>query len=362
MRGETIYVVTDQGPATGIGTYAEALARLLRGTFPNLTLLSLCYLPGQELLGWRRLPQSKVARSWHDIPMVIRHNYLQLCKSIPRESPIHFCGVSYASVINYTRSVVTVHDYYPRLPALVNLRNPRVLLRDVSALKHFIELPHQVRTARARIVPTQYVQKCLYHGCSLSSTTIHHWIDPSNFHPRGKQHARETLGLPLEGKLVLNVSTGSSNKNYALLANVSSSLRKGYRLVIGGGQGAPGVVEGILLPRLSNDAYPLLFNACDVYLHTSTQEGFGWPLIQAMASGLPIVALRTEVAMEVLGDAALFVEPTDSIDRVVLTIEDAASEPLHSEIIAREEVRSSLFGQDIAREAYKVAYEVAFGL
>lgn len=362
MNGESIYLVTDQGPATGIGVYAGALARLLGGNLPNLKLLSLCYLPGQEQPGWMRLRRFALARSLYDIPLVMRRNYRHLREEVPAETPIHFCGVSFSSVVSYPRSVVTVHDYYPRSPALTNLGRPRVILRDLASLRQYIELPNQVRTARVRVVPTHDVENCLFNRCSLTSTVIHHWVDRARFRPREKPRARELLGLPDEGKLVLTVSTGSSNKNYDLIARVSSSLRGEYQLVLGGGREAPRAVQGIRLPRLSEDAYPQVFNACDVYFHASTQEGFGWPLIEAMASGLPIVALRTRVAEEVLGDAAVFVQPSDPIHRVIETIERATNEPLRSELAARGEGRCSLFSENIAREAYLRIYRAAFGL
>lgn len=362
MNDESIYIVTDQGPATGIGTYAGALQSLLRGTFPNLKLLSLCYLPGPEQPRWERLPGLRVARHSYEIPAVLQHNYHQFREVVAPDSPIHFCGVSYRLVTSYPRSVVTVHDHYPRTPALVNLTNPLVLLRDMSALMQFIELPRRVRSARARVVPTQYVRDCLHRGCSLSSIAIHHWIDSSRFQVRDKYRAREALGLPADEKLVLNVSTGSSNKNYALLGRLSSRLPQGYRLVLGGGREAPRVLEGIRLPRLSDDLYPLVFNACDVYIHTSTQEGFGLPLIEAIASGLPIVSLRTQVAMEVLGDAAQFVEPTDSTHRWIDCIEGVADGTMRSEIMARAESRVSHFGLERARSAYVALYREAFGL
>lgn len=362
MSGERIFIVTDQGPTTGIGVYAEMLTRLLRESSLNPTLLSLCYLPGEEHLGWERLPGSRVARGWYDIPSVMRHNDRELRAQVPPDSAVHFCGVSYSSVANYPRSIVTVHDHYPRTPSLVNIGRPRVLLRDLASLRQFIESPRQIRTARRRVVPTQHVQQCLSRRTSLSSTVIHHWVDTTRFHPRDKWSARSRLGLPAEGKLVLSVSTGSSNKNYGLLARVSSRLGRGYQLVLGGGREAPRGLLGIRLPRLSEEAYPLLFNACDVYFHASTQEGFGWPLVESMASGLPIVALNTEVAQEVLGDAALYVQPTDPASRAVDMIVKVSCEPLRSEMVSRLVRRCSAFSPDLARQTYLLVYREAFGL
>lgn len=359
MREEPIYLVTDQGPATGIGVYTEALLNLLHGTFPNLTLLSLCYLPGQERQMWKRLPQSKLAHHWSEIPFVIRHNYFTLRKQVPKESPIHFCGTSYREVVNFSHSIVTVHDFYPRVPTLTALRNPRVLLRDLSALKQFVELPNQVRTARARIVPTRYVQERLHSGSLLLSTAIHHWIDSSRFYPRNKRDARDALGLPSENSLILNVSTGSSNKNYGLLERIASKLKEECRIVIAGGSYIR-IPNTIPLARLPHDLYPLLFNACDVYLHTSTSEGFGWPLIEAMASDLPVVALGTAVSMEVLGGAGLFVGPEEGVEHWTDKIYNLLRDPLRSEVIDKERARRTVFDLEHARREYEAVYLSSF--
>lgn len=359
MLQGTLYLVTDQGPATGIGSYADRLAKLLRGTFSDVKVLSLCYLPVETRPGWIRLPGSRVAESLFEIPRVLRHNYQLMVKELPSDSRIHFCGSSYDLVSRFPCSVVTIHDYYLRLPSLVSVRDYVVLLRDVSSVFAFLTLPRQVRSARERIVPTKNVQERLAAGCSLPSSAIHHWIDSDRFRPRDKRDARERLGLPREEKLVLNVSRGTSNKNYSTLENVANRLRTNYRMVKVGGRifNAPGAIHFTELPH---ETYPYLFNACDVYLHTSTQEGFGFPLIDAMASGLPVVSLRTEVATEVLSDAAFFVNSNDPISRWIEAIEGLMKQDLRSESLLRAQARLPLFEPRLALQLYESIYRKAF--
>ena len=360
MLSDTLYIVTDQGPAKGIGIYADALAKLVRNVFSDVRVLSLCYLPVEPRPGWIHLPGSRVAKSWLQVPSTIRHNYRLMSEEVSPKSAIHFCGISYRSVSRYPRSVVTIHDFYPRSAAVGNLRDPTILLRDASALWQFMTLARRVGTARERVVPTRFVQECLARGTSLSSTVVSHWIDSTRFRRRDKRSAREEIGLPPEDLLVLNVSEGTSNKNYATLADIASHLRKGYRMVKVGGSlpDIPGVIH---VPRLSHDLYPLLFNACDVYLHTSIQEGFGRPLIEAMASELPVVSLRTPVSFEVLGEAGLFIRPSAPIEEWIATIESLTVSSNRSEITERERRRLPQFEPAVAREAYIRVYRSAFG-
>jgi glycosyltransferase involved in cell wall biosynthesis len=360
MPADVLYIVTDQGPSTGIGVYADGLAKLLRGTFPDVKVLSLCYFPVEPRPDWVRLPDFRVAHSALSVPGVMRHNYRLMKRMLPADSRVHFCGASYGLVSHYPNSVVTIHDYYPRQPSISSLGNPRVVARDLSSLWHFITLPRQVRTARARVVPSRYVQKCLARGSSLSSVAISHWVDSARFRPRDKRVAREELSLPLDERLVLNVSVGASNKNYAALADVAAHLGKNDRMVKVGGK-LPDGLRVSYLPWVSHDRYPLLFNACDAYVHTSRHEGFGWPLIESMASELPVVSLRTEVALEVLGDAGTYVGGGAPAEEWVAAIDRVTKQKSHDEMVTSERRRLSQFDPAVAREAYTQVYRDAFG-
>ncbi len=55
-----------------------------------------------------------------------------------------------------------------------------------------------------------------------------------------------------------------------------------------------------------------LYQAADVFVYPSLEEGFGLPVLEAMACGIPVVASTAEALREVAGDAALFAEARDS--------------------------------------------------
>ena len=54
---------------------------------------------------------------------------------------------------------------------------------------------------------------------------------------------------------------------------------------------------------------PLFYNAAEVFVYPSLHEGFGLPLIEAMACGLPVITSQGSSLEEVAGDAALLVDP-----------------------------------------------------
>jgi glycosyltransferase involved in cell wall biosynthesis len=73
-----------------------------------------------------------------------------------------------------------------------------------------------------------------------------------------------------------------------------------------------GVADQVLeLGAVPDDDIPALYNAVDLLLFPSLYEGFGWPPLEAMACGTPVVCSRSGSLDEVVGDAALTADPED---------------------------------------------------
>jgi glycosyltransferase involved in cell wall biosynthesis len=71
----------------------------------------------------------------------------------------------------------------------------------------------------------------------------------------------------------------------------------------------------IELGSIRDDELPAVYNAVDLLLFPSLYEGFGWPPLEAMASGTPVVCSRAGSLDEIVGDAALTADPED-VDRL----------------------------------------------
>ena len=102
----------------------------------------------------------------------------------------------------------------------------------------------------------------------------------------------------------------------------SGSSRRGgcserdHRLVLVGGAGwgeQPGLDDdGIVLPGyVPDDALPALYRGADVYVYPSLFEGFGIPVVEAMACGTPVVVSNHPSLDEACGEAAVRVDPHD---------------------------------------------------
>jgi glycosyltransferase involved in cell wall biosynthesis len=74
-----------------------------------------------------------------------------------------------------------------------------------------------------------------------------------------------------------------------------------------------GIVDHIVeLRSVPDELLPALYNAVDLLLFPSLYEGFGWPPLEAMASGTPVVCSRAGSLGDVVGEAALTADPEDT--------------------------------------------------
>jgi glycosyltransferase involved in cell wall biosynthesis len=140
--------------------------------------------------------------------------------------------------------------------------------------------------------------------------------------PEGGRALRERLGLG-DGLLMLQIGR-TFYKNIPGVLRVLHRLRDGgldVRLARVGGTLAgeeraladrlgvtPSVIE---LGHVPDEDIPALYNAIDLLLFPSLYEGFGWPPLEAMASGTPVVCSRAGSLDEIVGDAALTADPED---------------------------------------------------
>jgi glycosyltransferase involved in cell wall biosynthesis len=84
----------------------------------------------------------------------------------------------------------------------------------------------------------------------------------------------------------------------------------------------PFIVTGSSLPRLSDEEMVLLYNAATLLLYPSLYEGFGLPIIEAMACGTPVITSNLSSMKEIAGENALLVDPisTQSIHQAITDI------------------------------------------
>jgi len=134
--------------------------------------------------------------------------------------------------------------------------------------------------------------------------------------------------LRINRDYVLFVSTIEPRKNVPTLLLAFKRLLDSYHspvnLVLAGEEGwlfkeVFALVEKLelqgrvqFLGRVSLEDLPELYNAAKLLVHPAFYEGFGLPPLEAMACGTPVVVSNTSALPEIVGDAALLVDPTDA--------------------------------------------------
>ena len=107
------------------------------------------------------------------------------------------------------------------------------------------------------------------------------------------------------------------------------------------GFGAAGIVSKIRNSRVSVLGYVSAGELADWYARAtilafpSLDEGFGIPVIEAMAAGLPVITSDRSALAEVAGDAALLVNP-ESVEQLVEALRRMAADPMLREELARK--------------------------
>ncbi len=173
--------------------------------------------------------------------------------------------------------------------------------------------------------------------------------------PDGQERRLVLLHYGLDGPYVITVAAAQPNKNLTAVleafCSAGGTARTGHRLALVGGAGGAasavqravrqlGLEEAVrFLGYVPRDHLPMLYSGASCFLWGSLYEGFGLAPLEAMACGTPVVSSNRTAMPEVLGDAALLVDPADA---------DAMSCALTS-VLSDQSLRNQLREAGIAR-------------
>lgn len=338
MAPEPIQVLVNArhlaGPKTGIEVYMEQLLAAL-GATGQVRLTALTWEPLG--LGFRGVHEVVPARRPNLAPGSFPATLWKLwfdqwrcLRSVLPNRPILYHGMDGFlpySLRSQDRVVATVHDLgWKAHPELYN-RRVRWMYRSL--------FPWVVRRADRFIAVSRYTADDLVRRAGVRASrieVIYHGLDPA-FGARSESRTRSENESPY----VLAVGGVSPRKNTRRLIEAFTlwrsrgGYRSGYRLLITGtsldsdfAQNGSALPEGVsLLGYVQKAELPALYGGAAAFLYPGIYEGFGLPIIEAMACGTPVVTSQTGAAPEIAGGAAVLVDPFD-VENIAAGLEQAS--------------------------------------
>jgi glycosyltransferase involved in cell wall biosynthesis len=286
---------------TGDETYVENLLRELPALAPDLRLAAVTRAPARVPAGVEPVQlraRSQVVRMAVRLPRLLRRLRPALAH-FQYVVPPFFAGPA----------IVTVHDLsFERHPDLIAPRD-RLLFRTL--------VPPSVRRAARVLTVSRWTKRDLVEVYGLPDekvVVVPNGVDPA-FRPEGP--ARR--GAPY----ALFVGALQPRKDPLTAIRALALVDRDLRLVIAGPEkrGAEDVRHAIaslrlerrveLVGHVDKDELAALYRGAACLVFPSRYEGFGLPMIEAMASGTPVVASAAGAIPEVADGAAILVEPGD---------------------------------------------------
>lgn len=316
---------------TGSATYtAELLTHLLATDKENeYVLFGGSLRRHDELKTFTRSLTSPVTEKFTHLPPSALHF---LWNKLHKVSVDHFIGqldIFHASDATQpptkAKKVTTIHDLvvytYPETlhPAQVRVQKRRLawVKKEADAVIAVSEATKQDILTYLQIDPEKIT--VIYEGVT-SQFSANLRLDQQQ-----KIEAIKTK-YQLPEQYLLNVGTLQPRKNLTRLLEAYKQLSHAPALAIvgnvGWGEQLPKVPGVTLLGAVEQQDLPYLYAGAYFFIYPSLYEGFGLPILEAMACGTPVITSNVSSLPEVGGDAALYVDPKD-VDNIRDVLEAA---------------------------------------
>ena len=270
-------------------------------------------------------------------------------------------------IINYVPCITTIHDIlfetHPQyFTYWFNLRSKVLVKSSARRSSHIITVSEYTKRELIN----------LYHIDSDKITVSHNGVNTTIYCPGTDQvEVVKKRGL-LSKRYILSVGRLEPRKNHISLLKAYARLgSKAPPLVIVGQRdfmfkGIYDTVNSlkltekiVFLDDVSSKELPALYRHATLFVYPSWAEGFGIPPLEAMASGVPVICSNTTACPEIVGEAAILVDPNDCNDMarsMKMVIDDVMLQRRMSE---RGRIRSMLYTWDAAAQRTLDAYRIA---
>lgn len=266
-------------------------------------------------------------RSWMNVlfPRVSHRDVIEYLKKNTFDNTVfHYTSQRDVLFANNKHTLVTVHDSpFSQFKSSNYFNEKENMLQKMHTNYGRYIFEHNTMKSPYIATNTEYVKKALMkYGYRGNIETIYIPVSKvfRKLEGEDKGKLRKKLGLPVDKILLLSVSNKVLRKNLRLTEQLSQIMENEYKIVRVG----DGIRNSINFKNIDDEKLNMIYNACDVLLFPSLEEGQGLPVIESFKAGLPVVASEIEVLKEVAGDAAIFIDPTD-VESYYAGIKEAVS-------------------------------------
>jgi glycosyltransferase involved in cell wall biosynthesis len=200
------------------------------------------------------------------------------------------------------------------------------------------------------VVVSNFVKQDILNHFRVYENRIHviyNWIDLSRIKiPNSSKKRSESETITL-----IHVGNDQQNKNINLIYELLNKLPSSYELIRVGSNSKRNIryIERMGLKKkirfyqgISSGKLDELYNLADIFIYPSTNEGFGRPLLEAMAHGLPVIYRNSSSLPEIAGDAGIPFD-NDSLDEIAEKIHRTAEFDNYSKMSEKSIERSKFF-------------------
>ena len=292
----------------------------------------------------------------------------RLCSQLPafqKKYELDLLHTQYISPVpSFCKTVITLHDIlfesHPQyFSPLFTLRSKLLMRVSAARATHIFTVSEYSKNE----ISSRYKVK------SKNITVIHNGADERRFYPGADgMEVVEDNGLK-PGQYILSVGRLEPRKNHISLINAYAQLDTDMPLVIIGQRhfgfqhietriNELGLSERVLLLENIPDAdLASFYRHASFFVYPTWAEGFGMPVIEAMASGVPVITSNTTSLPEIAGDAAILIAPDDESGLQNAMARLLINDELVQELGEQGRVRAKSFGWDQTAEKVRLVYE-----
>lgn len=200
----------------------------------------------------------------------------------------------------------------------------------------------------------------------------------SRFYPRSQREIEKVLEkYKIHFKYFFSLGTLEPRKNIVRLIEAFIQLKQegdvGHKLVITGRKGwlykeileriqkSPFSQDIVFTDFVDDEDLPFLYSGAEMFLYPSLYEGFGLPVLEAMACGTPVITSNLSSLPEVMGEAGILIDPL-KVEEIVLAMEKLSTDKeLREELQKKGLERAKLFSWERAAKETLELYKEMLG-